>query len=177
MLIRRQVAVTIDLFSSNISYLSLFDLAAGDNAIFGLLYFFFGLVELRLEVSAFLQSGELCLLLRKRLEGRRKLFVNLQEGIQVAAEYDLKFGQAPLQQKQVPLEFLDLRRVLLFFGAEVGTDENVVIRADNCKTFPPFFNVLSAFNIDYTAANLTEGGEALKGGFVNHNQRILFRIN
>jgi len=54
MLIRRQVAVTIDLFPSNISYLSLFDLAVVDNAIFGLLYFFFGLVELRLEVSALL---------------------------------------------------------------------------------------------------------------------------
>ena len=82
MLVRRQVAVTIGLLPSNISYLSLFDLAAGDNAIFGLLYFLFGLVELRLEISAFLQSGELCFTLRKGSEFRRReLFVNLQEGI------------------------------------------------------------------------------------------------
>jgi hypothetical protein len=82
MLVRRQVAVTIDLSPSHVSYLSLFNLAAGDNAIFGLLYFFFSLVELRLEVSALLQSGELCFTLRKGSDFRRReLFVNLQEGI------------------------------------------------------------------------------------------------
>jgi hypothetical protein len=99
MLIRRQVAVTIDLLPSKVSYLPLFDLAAGDNTIFGLLNFLFGLVEVRLEVSAFLQSGELCLTLRKGPELGRELFIKLQEGIQVAAEDYLKFGQAFLQQK------------------------------------------------------------------------------
>jgi len=77
----------------------------------------------------------------------------------------------------VPFEFLDLCWVLLFFGTEVGTDENAVICTGNCKAFPPFFNVLSALTIDYTAANLAEGDEALKGDFVDHNQRIFFGIN
>ena len=70
MLVRRQVAVTIGLLSCDVSYLPLFDLATGDNAIFGLLYFMFGLVELALEVSALLQSGELCLTRGKGLELR-----------------------------------------------------------------------------------------------------------
>ncbi len=91
MLVRRQVAVTIGLLTSNISYLPLFDVAGGDNAIFGLLYFLFGLLELGLEVSALLQSGDLCLLLRKGLELRGEVFVKLKEGIQVAAEYNLVF--------------------------------------------------------------------------------------
>jgi hypothetical protein len=176
-LVRRQVAVAIDLSPSHVSYLSLFNLAAGDNAIFGLLHFLFGLVELRLDVGALLQSGELCLTLRKGSELRRELFLNLQEGIQVSPEDYLEFRQALLQQKQVPFEFLDLCWVLLFFGAEVGTDENVVIRAGNCKTFPPFLNILSAFIFSDVTANLTEGGECLKGGSVDHNQRILFRIS
>jgi hypothetical protein len=81
MLVRRQVAVPIGLLSSNKSYLSLFDLATGDDAIFGLLHFLFGLVELGLEVSALLQSGELCFTLGKGLELRGELLVKLQEGV------------------------------------------------------------------------------------------------
>jgi hypothetical protein len=100
MLVRRQVAVTFGLLSSNITYLCLYNFAGGDNAIFGLLYFFFGLIELRLEVSALLHSGVLCVLLRKGLELRRQFWVKLQEGVQVAAKYNLVwFGQATLQQK------------------------------------------------------------------------------
>ncbi len=64
-------------------------------------------MELRLDVGAFLQSGEICLTVRKGLKGR-ELFVNLQEGIQVSAEYNLEFGQAVPQQKQVAFELLDL---------------------------------------------------------------------
>ena len=156
MLVRRQVTVHIGLFSSNKSYLSLFDLATGDDAIFGLLYFFFGLVELGLKVSALLQSGELCLTLRKGLELRVEFLVKLQEGIQVAAEYYIVLWQAFLQQRQVFLELLDLFCVLLFFGAEMCAYEDVFIRALNCKTFPPIFYFASTL-FRNELANLSKG--------------------
>jgi len=156
-LVRRQVAFTIGLLSCHVSYLPLFDLATGDNAIFGLLYFLFGLVELGLEVSALLQSGEVCLLLRKGLELRRE-FLKPQERVQVATEYDLVLGQVSLQQKQVCLELLYLFCVFLFFGAKMCAYEDVFIRAYNCKAFPPFLNILLAFIISNKHANLTKGG-------------------
>jgi hypothetical protein len=140
---------------SHLNYLSFFNLGVGDDAIFALLYFFFGLVKLRLNISALFQSGEICLILRKSLKGR-KLFIKLQEGVQVSTEYNLLLGQIFIQQKQVLFQFFDLRLFLLFFGAEMGTDEDVVISADNCKTFPPFLNLLSALIISDVTANLTE---------------------
>jgi hypothetical protein len=65
-------------------------------------------------------------------------------------------------------QFFDLCWALLFYGAEIGTDEDVVIRADNCKTFPPFLNIPSAFIISDTATNLAEGDKGLKGAFFDH---------
>ncbi len=177
MLVRRQVAFTIGLLPCHISYLPLFDLAGGDNAIFGLLYFCFSLVELGLEVSALLHSGVLCLLLRKGLELRRQFWVKLQEGVQVATEYDLVLGQVSLQQKQVCLELLYLFCVFLFFGAKMCAYEDEVIGASNRKTLSPLFYLLSFFSISYKIANILEGDDLFKGVLVDHNQSISFIIN
>jgi hypothetical protein len=65
------------------------------------------------------------------------------------------------------LKLLDLPWVLFFFGAQVSTNEDVVICSNNRESTAPSLNVLSYLLISYLTGNLTEA--------INSFERIFFQ--
>ena len=97
MFVGGQVGLVISLIAIEVGDLPEGDVIGGDDAIFGLLHFQFGLMVLCLRGGAFLESGELELIAGKEMEDLAETLIRLEEGVEIPSDDDLVLGQVLLQ--------------------------------------------------------------------------------